>query len=337
VSGFTDPILDGTGNLTTRAQEQSPNFIHGTSGWRISQDGSAEFNNGTFRGTVTASTFTGTDFIINSDGAFFYAGAPAAGNLIVSIASLAGIDAFGNAYTQGLNIFTVNITSNATVQIYGGVLDWSNPQFVFTGQEACLPAGATNDTPALVLSSPTNTPVISGSAGTEILLQGGSADGSSAGWIQLTGINANTGVLQGTVIQAVGQLVATKPGVTPGTTPATSGIETWHAVPLTNSWTNSGNPPAAQYRKLASPPNSIEVVGRISHAAVSGTSQIATALPSGYIPTHAQDRVCAVFGNTAAPVASPVLSIDATGVLTLFDLPTGTTGVAFHCIYSLDA
>jgi hypothetical protein len=46
-------------------------------------------------------TITGTDYIINSSGAFFYSGTPALGNLIASITQAAGTDAFGNAYYTG--------------------------------------------------------------------------------------------------------------------------------------------------------------------------------------------------------------------------------------------
>jgi hypothetical protein len=46
---------------------QSPNYVMGISGWQIRIDGSAEFNNLVIRGT-----FSGTDFIINSSGIFFY-------------------------------------------------------------------------------------------------------------------------------------------------------------------------------------------------------------------------------------------------------------------------
>jgi len=50
--------------------------------------------------TITGSTFSGTDFIINSAGAFFYSAAPAAGNLILSItaSTTGGTDSFGNHY-----------------------------------------------------------------------------------------------------------------------------------------------------------------------------------------------------------------------------------------------
>lgn len=93
---FTNEITGGQGALV-RPAIKSPNFATGVSGWSINRDGSAEFNNLTLRGT-----FNGTDYTINSLGAFFYSGAPAHGNLIASIASVAGTDAHGNAYPAGI-------------------------------------------------------------------------------------------------------------------------------------------------------------------------------------------------------------------------------------------
>jgi hypothetical protein len=50
---------------------------------------------------ITGSTFEGTDFVIDSAGEFFYSGTPAAGNLVESVASAAGVDSFGNNYIGG--------------------------------------------------------------------------------------------------------------------------------------------------------------------------------------------------------------------------------------------
>ena len=66
MSGFNDPIAGGQGNLII-SQLQSPNFVSDESGWQIAKDGSAQFNNLEIRGT-----FNGADFIINSNGIFFY-------------------------------------------------------------------------------------------------------------------------------------------------------------------------------------------------------------------------------------------------------------------------
>src|SRR6266478_6831782 len=94
-----NPVVGGT--VLRRAAIQSPNYVTGVSGWTINQDGSVEFNNGVFRGTLTAATFIGTNFVINSAGAFFYSSAPAAGNLVASAAGAAGTDRFGNNYLTG--------------------------------------------------------------------------------------------------------------------------------------------------------------------------------------------------------------------------------------------
>lgn len=102
-TGFNHPIVDGKGNLIIPVQK-SADYVPGVSGWAIFSDGSAEFNNGTFRGTVTAGTFAGTNFLLNANGIFFYSGTPGVGNLIGWWASVAGTDGFGNAYTAGLAI-----------------------------------------------------------------------------------------------------------------------------------------------------------------------------------------------------------------------------------------
>ena len=105
--GFANDIIGGAATLI-RSAIQSANFVSGTSGWQISKNGNAQFSNLTIRGT-----FNGTDYVINSSGAFFYSGTPAAGNLIVSIAPASGTDSFGNAYPEGISL---GISSEPQVQ-----------------------------------------------------------------------------------------------------------------------------------------------------------------------------------------------------------------------------
>ncbi len=94
MAGFEHAIAGGQGNLII-AQFQSPNYVPGVSGWQVRKDGSAEFNNLTFRGT-----FMGADFVLNSAGLFFYSPSEAAGNLKLSITPslTGGTDAFGDHY-----------------------------------------------------------------------------------------------------------------------------------------------------------------------------------------------------------------------------------------------
>jgi hypothetical protein len=104
-------LTQGLGNLAIPSV-QSPNFEEGIQGWKIYQNGNAEFNNLTIRGT-----FYGLDFIINSAGAFFYKGTPALGNLKISIASAAGTDAFGNVYTDNVASYNTAIAGGGYAQL----------------------------------------------------------------------------------------------------------------------------------------------------------------------------------------------------------------------------
>lgn len=87
------------GNVLVREAIESQNYVAGVSGWIIEADGDAEFNSVTIRGALE-----GNNFIINDAGAFFYNGPPGNGNLIASIAAVAGVDEFGNAYSRVFNV-----------------------------------------------------------------------------------------------------------------------------------------------------------------------------------------------------------------------------------------
>src|ERR1041385_4569810 len=91
--GFVNPILGGGGALV-RPAIKSPNYSPGLTGWTIKRDGSAELNNVVIRGGTVVSGL-----------ALYYNGAPAAGNLIMSISAAAGVDTFGNAYVKGIGAY----------------------------------------------------------------------------------------------------------------------------------------------------------------------------------------------------------------------------------------
>lgn len=71
------------------------------------------------------SSFTGTDYIINSSGVFFYSGTPALGNLIISNAPSSGTDGFGNAYLSGVVNYTPGTTYFAEQLFQASVLFYS--------------------------------------------------------------------------------------------------------------------------------------------------------------------------------------------------------------------
>jgi hypothetical protein len=100
---FKNDIIGGAETLIREAI-RSPNYVAGSSGWTVNKDGTVEFNSGVFRGTITAGTFQGLNFIIDQSGIFFYSGTPASGNLILAFAPSAGTDTYGNSYGQGLSM-----------------------------------------------------------------------------------------------------------------------------------------------------------------------------------------------------------------------------------------
>jgi hypothetical protein len=60
---FQNPIVAGT--TLVREAIRSPNYVAGSAGWSINQDGTVEFSNGTFRGQVVAG---GGNVILNAGG-----------------------------------------------------------------------------------------------------------------------------------------------------------------------------------------------------------------------------------------------------------------------------
>lgn len=102
------------GVTLVRPALQSPDYVAGSTGWAIFQDGSAEFNDVMIRGATTA-----------NGKALYYNGTPAAGNLLMSISAAAGTDEFGNGYPAGLQV-----SAGAVGNV---LLDPTDGRFVSTG------------------------------------------------------------------------------------------------------------------------------------------------------------------------------------------------------------
>ena len=62
---FTNEIVAGSQGSLIRNSIQSPNFNAGLTGWIIRKDGSVEFNNGTFRGSLTSGPNPGKHITLN--------------------------------------------------------------------------------------------------------------------------------------------------------------------------------------------------------------------------------------------------------------------------------
>lgn len=197
MSGFSNSIIGGAQKLIRKAI-QSPKYVPGSAGWSINKDGTAEFSAATFRGSI----------IVQSDaqGIFVYAGTPAAGNLIVSIASVTGTDPFGNSYRAGINVFTINQVSNATVSLNNGIIEFIDPTASANADIQALPAANNADTPTLSLGSPAGSGDGFAATYSEIIMSGMSQDGTHAASILLTGANAITGTQLPTKVEVNGTL-----------------------------------------------------------------------------------------------------------------------------------
>jgi hypothetical protein len=126
VTGFSNPIVNPQGKLVI-PQVMSPNFNLASPGasppqsWALLKNGLAYL----FGVILSGGTIMGPDYIINTAGAFFYNGAPAAGNLAEWIAPAPGTDAYGNNYGSGINSAnaaggSASITA-ASIGLFAGV------------------------------------------------------------------------------------------------------------------------------------------------------------------------------------------------------------------------
>jgi hypothetical protein len=123
-SGFSNPLVGGGGSLVYPSIH-SPGFsLSPFNGWSIDKNGNAYFASITADGTITAGTFAGTNYEINSDGAFWYNGTPALGNLTTSVTNNAGTDQYGNTYLEGVTNYQESGGVWYAVQLQNGDLSF---------------------------------------------------------------------------------------------------------------------------------------------------------------------------------------------------------------------
>jgi len=108
---FPNQVVGAGGGLIVPVI-RSPDFDLATqTGWAIYANGDAYFFSVTAEGSVTANTVVVAG---SGDGVFIYSGAPALGSLILSLASAAGKDSYGNEYSgPGISLSTPGLAPNA--------------------------------------------------------------------------------------------------------------------------------------------------------------------------------------------------------------------------------
>lgn len=136
-------LTENAGGLTPIAQDlKSSNFNAGAAGWRIRSNGDVEFNNGTFRGTLTASsihipnTTTANSFHVDTDGNAWWGATTLA-------AAVAYVKKDGSAkFTSG----TIGGWTIGSTTLTGGniTLDQGNDQISVGASSAIIIDGSTS-------------------------------------------------------------------------------------------------------------------------------------------------------------------------------------------------
>lgn len=116
-------------------------------------------------------------------------------------------------------------------------------------------------------------------------------------------------------------------------TDAALGTPPWQAITLQNSWTNIGTT-NAQWRFVPLL-NQIEVIGAIQNGTISNNTAISQALSPA--PLTQLVLPIATENNSSAPVQTPAMYLDTSGVLRVTALPTGTTKLDFHLFFPVDS
>lgn len=332
------PVTDQFSQFLRLAFLRSPNYAAGVSGWTINQDGSAEFNNLTIRGT-----FQGTNFLINASGAFFYSGVPAAGNLIGSIANAGGTDSHGNVYLAGVVRYDASLILAVQLNL-GGIVFYTAPSEAgpWTQQGSigdslwAEPAASAISfqigavTPLSMSSSLITAAVtlqgtllkaIAALAGNAALVAQVTGDTNPRFQVQGSG-NARWGPGNAATDTALYRSAAALLAADPVAFNNAGAAETFQAFTFANSWAQAINRASCNYRRIVIP-GEVEVIGSVNvPVGFAGGQAITTAAPAAYRPVSPQSLI----GLDVTTNLAVRLSWGTNGIL-LFQGPVANTAV----------
>lgn len=122
----------------------------------------------------------------------------------------------------------------------------------------------------------------------------------------------------------------------PGTT-ATA--ESWHLLAVTLSgWANTSGGTPLQYRMLASPPNTVQIMGDISGTAISASPVTIATLPPAYVYAgvwSAPQPLAVAGGTLTTPGTPPFFQVDGSGGIRIYN-GKGATRFSFNALVSID-
>jgi hypothetical protein len=151
---FTNDIAGGQGSLVINWL-QSANFVTGVSGWQIRKDGNVEFNNGTFRGSITSGNPAAQHLIINN---------PVTGDAVDVYDTL---NRLVLAITANGVLETILRPSNSFALLQGNALAFGNTTSPPTSQAVIV--GTSNNLVSHILIDSGRSIAVSGSSSLEYL------------------------------------------------------------------------------------------------------------------------------------------------------------------------
>jgi hypothetical protein len=216
-------------------------------------------------GNPVATSFAAGTVRINLSGLFVYSGPPAAGNLVFSLAWLAGTDRYGNPYPSGLN---VGLYANPRVVLVAG--NPSKVQFPLPNETYTAPpyiAGGESDAGGYLA---VYGPQLSGAGQDDYIVfslwssNSGTPNSAATGYCTYFDANGGQNTIfffdySGLSLYVVKTIAAVKPGT--GTSSVVPAVpETWHQATMATDWTGPLN-----YRLL--PDGNIQFQGTVTPTA----------------------------------------------------------------------
>lgn len=303
-----NPIVGGT--ILRIPAISSPNFVQNTSGWSIQQNGDAFFAD---------VTITGGNVVVAgaNGGVFVYSGTPANGNLVASVAGMAGTDPYGNAYPEGFASYGSGATAGVTALFNVGILEWTYSGFTQNAQISINPIGAA---PQMTIIGPSDNADYA-----QIQLGKGAISGSevalAADNVVLTTYTDGSIQFNCNPSAAGGSQITTDTPIQLDTS--------WTNLTLKNGWVARGGSFAVpQYRMM--PDGTVLLRGQMVSGTTTDSTVIAT-LPVGYQTSVDDNYPIAAFPGSTSENA--VLEVAVNGDLLIFGVGSspilGIGGVRF--------